>query len=96
MEPWMKAFNVPYSNRTDGPPGCRHGTMFEPPWPQGYGYESKRPDAGEGALKSPKFNYEMIDQVNVPHEKGAYVLSWRWDTEQKSQVWSACADIVIE
>jgi hypothetical protein len=35
MEAWMVAFNVPYSNRTDGPPGCRHGTMFEPPWPQG-------------------------------------------------------------
>ena len=69
--------------------------MFEPPWPQGYGYESERLDAGEGALKSPKFNYEMVDRLKVPKETGEYVLSWRWDTEQKQQVWSACADIVI-
>ena len=98
--PWLAAFNLPYSNRTDGPPGCKHGTMFEPPWPQGYGYESERPDArnpdGSPGLKSPKFNYEMVDQLKVPREKGEYVLSWRWDTEQKGQVWSGCADIVID
>eukprot|EP01047_Picozoa_sp_COSAG01_P033875 COSAG01_NODE_2514_length_7530_cov_192.547302_3_plen_110_part_00 len=29
--PWQRAFSWPYTNRTDGPPGCRHGTMFEPP-----------------------------------------------------------------
>ena len=74
--------------------------MFPPPWPEGYGYESERPDAagadGSAGLKSPKFNYELVDQLKVPQEKGEYVLSWRWDTEQKGQVWSGCADIVIE
>ena len=92
----MEAFNVPYSNTTDGPPGCAHGTMFEPPWPQGYGYESERADAAPFTGHSPKFNYEMVDKLKVPEEKGEYVLSWRWDTEQKSQVWSSCADVVIE
>merc|ERR1712151_282685 len=91
---WLSAFNVPYTNKTDGPPGCQHGTMFQPPWPQGYGYMSERVDAG-GAT-SPKFNYEMVDTLKVPAETGEYLLSWRWDTEQKSQVWSGCADIVIE
>jgi hypothetical protein len=38
----------------------------------------------------------MVDQLKVPTEKGDYLLSWRWDTEQKGQVWSGCADIVIE
>jgi hypothetical protein len=80
--PWLPAFNVPYSNNTDGPPGCKHGTMFAPPWPQGYGYESERPDyapkTGPPGAKSPAFNYEMVDKLKVPEEKGAYVLSWRW------------------
>ena len=79
---------APYSNRTDGPPGCRHGTMFEPPWPKGYGYESERADATSsspsGGLKSPLFNYEMVDQVHVPRETGAYVLSFRWDTVSRA------------
>ena len=65
-----------------------------------YGYESERPDApgpdGTPGLKSPAFNYEMVDQLKVPAEKGEYLLSWRWDTEQKGQVWSGCSDIVIE
>ena len=78
--PWLFAFNVPYSNSTDGPPGCAHGTMFKPPWPQGYGYESERPDGvytpgnPNNRLKSPKFNYEMVDKVKVPEEKGEYLV----------------------
>ena len=68
--------------------------MFEPPWPQGYGHIAERRDEGGGA--SPTFDYELIDRVKVPTEKGEYLLSWRWDTEQKSQVWSACSDVVVE
>ena len=90
---WLPAFFVPYSNATDGPPGCHHGTMFEPAWPTGYGYMPERVDQAGGT--SPKFDYEIVDRVRVPQEPGEYLLSWRWDTEQKSQVWSACADITI-
>ena len=67
--------------------------MFEPPWPTGYGYIAERADEGGG--RSPKFDYEMVDRVRVPEETGEYMLSWRWDTEQKSQVWSSCADIEV-
>lgn len=76
-----------------------HVPILRPGPGTGYGYESERadspgPDGAPGA-RSPKFNYEMVDQLRVPAETGAYVLSWRWDTEQKGQVWSGCADIVI-
>ena len=67
--------------------------MFEPPWPTGYGHIAERADEGGG--RSPKFDYEMVDRVRVPEEKGEFMLSWRWDTEQKSQVWSSCADIEV-
>ena len=38
------------------------------------------------------------DMVNVPSniEPGEYVLSFRWDCELSSQVWSMCASIFIE
>ena len=63
--------------------------------------ERRRVGAGAKAVDqaggtSPKFDYEIVDRVRVPQEPGEYLLSWRWDTEQKSQVWSACGDIVIE
>ena len=28
----------------------------------------------------------IVDEVQVPAEKGDYVLRWRWDTEQNPQV----------
>jgi len=42
-------------------------------------------------------NYAIEDDVVVPAniEPGEYVLGWRWDCEQTSQVWSTCADITI-
>jgi hypothetical protein len=70
---WLPAFNEPYSNATDGPPGCIHGTMFEPPWPTGYGYMAGRTDEGGGA--TPPFDYEMFNRLRVPDEKGALTLS---------------------
>lgn len=91
---WLEGWNQPYRNVTDGPPGCVYGTMFEPAWPQGYGHIAERVDVGGGA--QPTFDYEMVDRLRVPMEKGEYLLSWRWDTEQKGQVWSACSDIVVE
>jgi len=28
-------------------------------------------------------------------EPGRWVLGWRWDAEQTSQVWNACSDITV-
>merc|ERR1712203_375766 len=43
------------------------------------------------------FNVNFIDLVKIPSDLpvGEYVLSWRHDAEQTSQVWSACADITV-
>jgi len=44
-----------------------------------------------------KFNFNIIDQVQVPSDlpAGDYLLSWRWDAEQTPQVWTNCADVSI-
>lgn len=41
--------------------------------------------------------FSVVEHVRVPQdlEPGQYVLSWRWDTADTSQVWSNCADINI-
>lgn len=43
-------------------------------------------------------SYAVEDELKVPTDvkPGKYVLGWRWDAEMTSQVWSSCADIVIE
>ena len=42
-------------------------------------------------------NMEVVDFVRIPRAlpAGDYVLGWRWDCEQSSQVWSNCADITL-
>jgi hypothetical protein len=42
-------------------------------------------------------SYAIEDSVVVPTDiaPGDYVLGFRWDAEQSSQVWSSCADITI-
>ena len=39
----------------------------------------------------------IVDEIIVPTSlsPGAYVLGFRWDGEQTSQVWSSCADIQV-
>jgi len=38
----------------------------------------------------------IVDKVHVPNvPPGEYVLSWRWDCEQTSQVWQNCGDVTI-
>lgn len=36
------------------------------------------------------------DNVQVPMYPGTYVLQFRWDCEQTSQIWAHCADITID
>jgi len=39
----------------------------------------------------------VVDEVVIPADitPGDYVLGFRWDAEQTSQVWNSCADIAI-
>jgi hypothetical protein len=55
--------------------------------------------AGIGGLPStsPLGKWAVEDKVKVPAAlaPGDYVLSYRWDCEQTSQVWNMCADIKV-
>jgi hypothetical protein len=70
--------------------GVCDGTQFAPPFPGGFGF-------GNGASFAETMYFSIVDQVQVPPEleKGEYALSFRYDCEQTSQVWSQCADVVI-
>ena len=39
----------------------------------------------------------VVDRVTVPSgiKPGSYVVGFRWDCEETSQVWSTCADVTI-
>ena len=43
------------------------------------------------------FKFNIIDKLNIPTnlEPGHYVLSFRWDCEQTSQIWISCASISL-
>ena len=67
-------------------PSYGHGSHY------GYGqqvWDLADPKAPDNAL------WVIVDRVRAPAAKGDYVLRWRWDAEQTSQVWSSCADITV-
>ena len=41
--------------------------------------------------------WSIVDYVRLPDnlETGDYLLSWRWDCEESTQVWENCADVRI-
>ena len=43
------------------------------------------------------FFFNIVDTVAVPQDlvPGSYLLSWRWDAEQSTQIWQNCADVTI-
>jgi len=43
-------------------------------------------------------NLEVVDAVRVPASlaAGAYVVQWRWDCEESSQIWTNCADVTVK
>merc|ERR1719261_909502 len=51
----------------------------------------------EGACSGDWTGGVIVDQVLIPADlvPGEYVLGWRWDCEESSQVWSSCADVTI-
>lgn len=47
---------------------------------------------GDGDL----YRMEIVDKLRVPAvPAGDYVLGWRWDCEESTQVWASCSDITI-
>lgn len=40
---------------------------------------------------------EIVDKIHIPAslKPGKYVLGWRWDCEESTQVWGSCSDVTI-
>ena len=79
--------------------GCR---QFDPPcpWDDGWYAQPGGPTHNidvEGACSGDWTGGVIVDEVIVPSDlpPGDYVLGWRWDCEESTQVWSNCADVTI-
>jgi len=74
----------------DQTPDCPRGTQFPPPAEGLFGYGMTLQGGGT-------FKFSIVDEVIVPDhlEPGRYVLSFRWDCEMTTQVWSSCANILL-
>ena len=77
---------------------CR---QFDPPCPQDNGW-FRTPGAAEtmdtmGLCSGDWVDGVIVDGLIVPSDlaPGDYVLGFRWDCEQTSQVWASCADITV-
>lgn len=85
-------------------PGCKDkhgftddcgadGTEYPEPLPgmHGFGYTNST------KIGDTYHDYSIVDTVVVPRDiaPGPYLVAWRWDCEQTTQIWQNCADIVI-
>jgi len=92
-------YNTTNENATDinGLP-CR---QFAPPCEEDHGWTitpgSSNPQDVMGKCSNNWVDGAIVDQVVVPSTlvPGPYVLGFRWDCEETSQVWSSCADITL-
>ena len=43
------------------------------------------------------YDLQIIDTLLIPDDiaPGDYVLGWRWDCEESTQIWSSCSDVTI-
>lgn len=79
-------------------PSCR---QFDPPCPWDDGWYAQPPAHTsvdvEGNCSGDWTGGVILDKVIIPSglAPGNYVLGWRWDCEESSQVWSSCADIQV-
>ena len=52
----------------------------------------------DGVIDGIRGKWVFKDYVEIPEERfstGKYVLSFRWDSQKKPQVWNSCANIEI-
>jgi len=73
---------------------CVNGTEYPEPLPgmTGFGYTNSTASGIDTF-----HDYSIVDHVIIPLtlEPGDYLLSWRWDCEQTTQIWQNCADVRI-
>merc|ERR1712232_725608 len=81
-----------------------YGASFEPVCEESAACKNARdkaPPIGEckcsGDSIGDSSNLEIVDKVNIPAtlKPGKYVLGWRWDCEESTQVWTSCSDVTL-
>jgi len=89
MNPLPRADSAKYPNAMDAFPAV----CFDPNAPS----DAESRDGLCSGWYGPD-NLEIVDTVRVPASlaPGAYVLQWRWDCEESSQVWLNCADVMVK
>lgn len=85
----------------NGEPAGAACRQFEPPCAADNGWYAQPPASKsvdvEGECSGDWTGGVIVDQVVIPAslEAGDYVLGWRWDCEESTQVWSSCADVTV-
>ena len=106
---WGSSRNPAGSGSCGSVPRDANCTQFPPPCAEGIWNETGRPlpwyriekdalaDDVEGYCSGDWTDGRIVDRVLVPPSlpKGDYVLGWRWDCEETTQVWQNCADVRI-
>jgi len=68
-------------------------------WPGDFGHNGGSNSSVPQSNDKPGdyFPFSIVDKVILPAslQPGEYLLSWRWDCEQSSQVWLNCADVTV-
>lgn len=61
------------------------------------GTEFYEPLSGKSGFGKDVPEWSIGDKVIIPAdlEEGEYVLGWRWDCEESTQIWQNCADIIL-
>ena len=64
----------------------------------GFLFQVGEPVPGYSGFGKQGWAWSIADTVKVPSDiaPGAYLLSWRWDCEESTQVWQNCADVIVE
>lgn len=87
---------------TDTPQNCQknHGMAdvcddlaFPEPIPNVHGFGH----SNDTSVSCGFHDYSVVDKVVIPEDlpEGDYLLSWRWDCEETTQIWQNCADVKI-
>lgn len=87
--PWgYKLHGATFEPKCDEPPACRAAVEH-------YAPQMTCQCSGDGIGDIPTL--EIVDQVLLPADlpAGEWVLGWRWDCEESTQVWSSCSDVTI-
>ena len=96
--PWEWGnWGASYEPACDEPAACRNAHT-RPPTPPGHDrsegtWPCKCSGSGDGDL----YKVEVMDKLRLPVDlpAGEWVLGWRWDCEESTQVWSSCSDVTV-